>query len=132
MMPMQPPGPMGPPPMGGMPPDPMMDPMMAPQAPGMTMNDLAAMPMPDGVELWGNPVMDAPPIDEAMFAQWTSPHPPLGGVDMGGMDMGMTAPASPQETKQTAMKALAQKAQARMSASQGFQAMAEQISGPKY
>jgi hypothetical protein len=106
------------------PPGPMKPPMAPP---AMGMSDLAMMPAPqlppEGVELWGNPVLDAPPLDESMFAEELAEQPPL---DMGGMgmDTGMAGPTpmNPDQVRQAAAMALADKAKKRMAASQAFQA----------
>ena len=126
MMPM-PPGPMGPP---------RMQPPMGPMGP---MDLGMGIPQtPEGVMLWGNPVLDAPPVDlESMFPQETLPEMPL-GMDpmMGGMGMpGMMAPPAPmdqEQVRQAAIAALQAKAQARLGASQGFQANVQNMGKPGY
>jgi hypothetical protein len=157
MMPM-PPGPMGPPPMRhpmpgpGMGPPGMtaqpMGPSMAPPSPlgPMGPGDMSAMPppmpVPDGLELYGNPVLDGPTMPvEALFPDELGEQAPLDAMCCGDMDMGMGMPMdtgmpgpggmsmNPDQVRASAQAALAGRAKARMGASQSFQSMANKMSG---
>ena len=115
---------------------------MGPQAPmGMGMADLAPMaPLdtPEGVMLWGNPVLDAPSIPiEQMFAAETAPSLPAGGLDMGmgagfGQPAMQPAPMDPESARQSAIAMLSQRAKARMGASRGFQEAAHNMAAQQY
>lgn len=120
-MPFPPRPPMGPPgsqmgPPGMSPPPGQMD---------MGMGDMTMMPAPmpmEGVDLWGNPTLDSPPVDvDAMFPEETHEEFPL------DMATGMV-PAGPgmlpEQVRAAAQAALMQKAQQRLTSSQGFQASA--------
>ena len=93
---------------------------------------------PEGVMLWGNPVLDAPPVDlESMFPQETLPEMPLGMDMMGplgmpGPAMMPPAPMDQEQVRQAAIAALQAKAQARLGASQGFQANVQNMGKPGY
>src|SRR3990167_757290 len=76
----------------------------------MGMGDLGPAPMmdtPEGVALWGNPVLDAPtlPVEE-LFPIETAPTQPL---DQGlGMPPEAIMPMTPEDARESAMAALAQ------------------------
>lgn len=102
-----------------------------PSGPPMSMEDLAMMgPPPDGAAMWGNPALDAPPVDvDSMFPDLTAPAMPLDPM-MGGFG---PAPVMDEESvRQAAMAMLQQKAQERLGASQAFQDMAMGLAGTKY
>ena len=135
MPPMRPPpGPMGPP---GMPP-----PGMPPPEMGMGMDDLGmGVPeTPEGVMLWGNPVLDAPPVElDMMFPAETMPSmPPVMGMmqTMNGLPAemgGMGPPPMDQEgNRQAAIAALQGRARARLGASEGFQNAATNMGKPGF
>jgi hypothetical protein len=112
-------------------PPPSMGPM------GMAdLGPMAPLDTPEGVQLWGNPTLDAPPVPvDQMFPEETRPAAPLGLPDMGmGMGMGMAGQpsASPDMIRQMAMQALAQKAKQRLGASQGFQSAAMKMAAQRY
>lgn len=111
----------------------------APSGPPMTMEDLAMMGMPqDGAAMWGNPTLDAPPVDvDMMFPDLTAPAMPLADPMMDPtMDPMMGSfgggPMDEESVRQAAMAMLQQKAQARLGSSQAFQDMSMGLAGMKY
>lgn len=114
--------------MGGMP-------LGAPPSPigPMGPQDMSMMPppLPDGLELYGNPVLDGPDMPiESLFPEETSEATSLDMMSM-PMDTGMPGPGgmsmNPDQVRQAAQAALAGKAKARMGASQSFQSMATKM-----
>ena len=110
---------------------------------------------PEGVDLYGNPVLDAPPFDESMFGDLVAEAAPLGaagidaiemdmepdmGAEMPPPDMGMNmdmgsmqgpVPESKPQNRHDMLNLLAKKGQARLAASEKFQAQAAQLNRQK-